>query len=103
VDSLALANEQLHLESAYKNFFRDKNIGFSKYKCKHRCKDSYTTNLANGNIVLDDKYIRLPKLGMVKILIHRRVPSVDIPNQLQLLRDLQGDTMYLYCMSMMKK
>ena len=75
MDSLALANEQLHLESAYKNFFRDKNIGFSKYKCKHRCKDSYTTNLANGNIVLDDKYIRLPKLGMVKILLHRQVPS----------------------------
>jgi len=71
VDSLALANEQLHVESAYKNFFRDKSIGFPKYKCKHRCKDSYTTNLVNGNIVLDDRYIRLPKLGMIKIVVHR--------------------------------
>jgi len=28
VDSLALANVQLHLEKAYKNFFRDPKIGF---------------------------------------------------------------------------
>ena len=29
VDSLALANVQLHLEKAYKNFFRDPKIGYS--------------------------------------------------------------------------
>ncbi len=29
VDSLALANVQLHLEKAYKNFFRDKKSRFS--------------------------------------------------------------------------
>ena len=34
VDSLALANAQLHLETAYKNFFRDKSVGFPKYKSK---------------------------------------------------------------------
>ncbi len=28
VDSLALANVQLHLEKAYKNFFREPKIGF---------------------------------------------------------------------------
>ena len=28
VDSLALANVQLHLEKAYKNFFRDPKVGF---------------------------------------------------------------------------
>ena len=28
VDSLALANVQMHLEKAYKNFFRDPKIGF---------------------------------------------------------------------------
>ena len=27
VDSLALANEQLHLEAAYRNFFRDPSVG----------------------------------------------------------------------------
>ena len=28
VDSLALANAQMNLDKAYKNFFRDKSIGF---------------------------------------------------------------------------
>jgi len=31
VDSLALANTQLHLEAAYRNFFRDKGVGFPKF------------------------------------------------------------------------
>ena len=34
VDSLALANEQLNLQKAYKNYFRDKSTGFPKYKSK---------------------------------------------------------------------
>ena len=34
VDSLALANAQQNLEKAYKNFFRDKSIGFPKFKSK---------------------------------------------------------------------
>ena len=32
VDSLALANVQLHLEKAYKNFFRDPKTGFPDRK-----------------------------------------------------------------------
>ena len=50
VDSLALANVQLHLERAYKNFFRNPAVGFPKYKSKHKSRDSYTTNVVNGNI-----------------------------------------------------
>ena len=34
VDSLALANVQMHLEKAYKNFFRDPKIGFPKFHDK---------------------------------------------------------------------
>ena len=30
VDSLALANAQINLQTAYNNFFRDKSIGFPK-------------------------------------------------------------------------
>ena len=50
VDSLALANAQLHLQTAYVNFFRDNSIGFPKFKSKHRDKKSYTTKcvLKNG-------------------------------------------------------
>jgi len=36
VDSLALANTQLHLETAFRNFFRSIKIGFPKFKSKHR-------------------------------------------------------------------
>ncbi|MDD2496508.1 MAG: helix-turn-helix domain-containing protein, partial [Tissierellia bacterium] len=48
VDSLALANAQLHLETAYKNFFRDPKIGFPKFKSKKSNQFSYTTNNQNG-------------------------------------------------------
>lgn len=71
VDSLALANAQLHLERAYKNFFRDPRIGFPKFKSKHGSKAAYTTNVVNGNIKLDKKHIRLPKAGKVKVKLHR--------------------------------
>ena len=40
VDSLALANVQLHLEKAYKNFFRDPKVGFPRFKSKHHSKNS---------------------------------------------------------------
>ena len=48
IDSLALANVQLHLEKAYKNFFRDPKVGFPRFKSKHHSKNSYTTNVVNG-------------------------------------------------------
>ena len=35
VDSLALSNAQLQLQAAYRNFFRDKKIGFPKFKSKN--------------------------------------------------------------------
>ena len=44
VDSLALANAQLNLNTAYKNFFRDKSVGFPNFKRKHKDRLSYTTN-----------------------------------------------------------
>ena len=32
VDSLALANAQMNLEKSYRNFFRDRSVGFPKSK-----------------------------------------------------------------------
>ena len=46
VDSLALANAQQNLEKAYKNFFRDKSIGFPKFKSKKTNDYSYTNKLS---------------------------------------------------------
>ncbi len=75
VDSLALANVQLHLEAAYKKFFREKNVGFPQFKSKHRSRKSYTTNVVNGNIRLEEGRLRLPKAGEVKIRCHRKIPE----------------------------
>lgn len=75
VDSLALANAQLNLNKAYKNFFRDKAMGFPKFKSKKSNHRSYTTNCVNGNIKVERGYMKLPKLGAVKIKQHRDVPD----------------------------
>ena len=76
VDSLALVNEQVNLERAFRNFF-DGRSEFPKFKSKHKDKLSYTTNSINGNIRFSDdrKKIRLPKLGWVKIKVHRNIPD----------------------------
>ena len=71
VDSLALANAQQNLNKAYKNFFRDKSVGFPKFKSKHKSKASYTTNNQGGNIRIEDGKIKLPKIGFVKLRQHR--------------------------------
>ena len=75
VDSLALANAGLNLETAYNNFFRDSKVGFPKFKRKHDGHNTYITNLVNGNISLEDGYLKLPKLGKVKIKQHRQIPE----------------------------
>ena len=71
VDSLALANVQLHLQTAYKKFFRDKKIGFPKYKSAKHSRKTYTTNNQKGSICVNKKSIKLPKVGIVKAKIHR--------------------------------
>ena len=38
VDSNALCNEQMHLQSAFNNFFKNKKFGFPKFKSKRRTK-----------------------------------------------------------------
>ncbi|MGO5332980.1 IS200/IS605 family element RNA-guided endonuclease TnpB [Enterococcus cecorum] len=74
VDSLALANAQLHLDKAYKNFFRDKSVGFPRFKSKKNPVQSYTTNNQNGTVALiDNKFIKVPKLkSLVRIKLHRQ-------------------------------
>ena len=62
IDSLVLANAQLNLDKAYKNFF-DKTVGFPRFKSKKNPVQSYTTNNQNGTIALiDSKFIKVPKL-----------------------------------------
>ena len=75
VDSLALANAQMNLQTAYNNFFRSPKVGFPKFKSKKKNKNSYTTNNQNGTIRIVDKQIRFPKIGFIKMKQHRIIPS----------------------------
>lgn len=74
VDSLALANVQLHLEAAFRRYFDHTANCFPKFKSKHGSRQSYTTNMVNGNIRIEGNRLRLPKAGKIKIRLHREVP-----------------------------
>ena len=77
VDRLALANAQMNLNTAYRNFFRDKSNGFPKFKSKKNNNFSYTTNNQKGTVYVENGYIKLPKLkSPVKIRQHRSFEGV---------------------------
>lgn len=75
VDSLALANKQMDLQAAFRNTFsksHKKNNGFPKFKSAKHSRKAYTTNNQKGTVaIIDNNYIKLPKVGKVKATIHR--------------------------------
>ena len=75
VDSLALANKQMDLQEAFRNTFsksRKKKNGFPKFKSAKHSRKSYTTNNQKGTVaIIDNKCIKLPKIGKIKAVIHR--------------------------------
>ena len=79
VDSLALANVHLHLQSAFRNRFsktRKNKNGFPKFKSAKHSRKSYTTNNQKGTVAVSTSGIKLPKIGVVKAVIHRK-PGAD--------------------------
>ena len=75
VDSLALANKQLDLQEAFRNCFsksRKKNNRFPRFKSAKHTRKSYTTNNQHGTVAISDHSIKLPKIGHVKAIIHRK-------------------------------
>ena len=74
VDSLALANVQLNLNKAYKSFFQSK-FGFPNFKSK-KAAQSYKTNSQKGLITILEGKIRLPKVGWVRLKLHRQPKGV---------------------------
>ena len=74
VDSLALANAQLQVKVAYKNFF--KGSGFPKFRSKKDNYKSYTTNNQKGSVRIEDNKIKLPKIGFVKVKLHRELLGI---------------------------
>ena len=71
VDSVALQQSLRHLDTAFQNFFKRPIVGFPKFKSKKINKKSYSTI----DISILDGYIRLPKVGYVKMKQHRVIPD----------------------------
>ena len=65
VDKFSLQNSLKDLDKAYKNFFSGR--GYPKFKSKKDNRKSYRTNYTNNNIEFLDKWIKVPKLGRLKI------------------------------------
>lgn len=78
VDSTSLQSSLKDLETAYKKFFKEKS-GFPKFKSKKTNRFSYKTKYTNGNIEYLGKYIKLPKIGIVKIK-DKQIPQGRILN-----------------------
>ena len=73
VDATALQSSLKDLDIAYKNFFRDKSVGFPKFKSKKNNHHSYTTNNQKGTVYIENGYIKVPKLKtMIRIQQHRK-------------------------------
>ena len=76
VDASSLSNTKRTLDEAYKRFFKGLS-NHPNFKSKDG-KNSYTTYNINGNIRLEknDAYIKVPKIGLVKVRVHRKVLGI---------------------------
>ena len=66
VDSIALQQSLRDLDRGFVNFFQ-KRAAHPTFKSKHNHRQSYRTIKQGDNIRIVGKYIKLPKLGFVKI------------------------------------
>ncbi len=78
VDSTALQSSLRDLDMAYQKFFKE-HSGYPKFKSRKTHRFSYKSKYVNGNITYMDKYIKLPKLGLVKTK-NKLVPQGRILN-----------------------
>jgi len=74
VDSTSLQNSANHLDVAFKNFF-SKRAKFPKFKSKKHPQKSYSSQCVNHNIRLEKDMLQLPKLGKVRVKLHRNIPE----------------------------
>ena len=78
----ALQQAVRDLDRAYRNFFRDPGrVGFPRFKSKRAPRQSYRTQNGHGTEVqvVDERHVKLPKLGLVKARVSR-MPEGRIVN-----------------------
>lgn len=78
VDSTALQSSLKDLDNTYQKFFKE-HTGFPNFKSKKTHRYSYKSRYVNDNIKYLGKYIKLPKLGLVKTK-NKLIPQGRIVN-----------------------
>ena len=78
VDSLALANSQMDLKQAFRNYKNNKeHFGKPKFKKKSHAKLTYKTNNQKGTIRIENNKLILPKFKSgIKITLHRLIEGM---------------------------
>ena len=76
VDSIALQQSLRDLDRGFVNFFQ-KRAAHPTFKNKHNRHQSYRTINQGGNIRIVGRYIKLPKLGFVKIRQSMEVGKIN--------------------------
>ena len=76
VDSIALQQSLRDLDQGFVNFFQ-KRAGYPRFKSKHNNHQSYRTMNQNNKIRIVGKYIKLPKLGYVKIRQYMEIGHIN--------------------------
>lgn len=76
IDSSALQQSLRDLDRAFTNFFQ-KRASYPTFKSKHDSRQSYRTPIINNNIRIEGNYLKLPKLGYVKIKQSMEVGKIN--------------------------
>lgn len=75
-DSIALQKAVENVNDSYMRYYKKQN-GEPRFKSKKNPVQSYTTKYVHGNIVVLDKHIKLPKLGLVRLAKSREVAALS--------------------------
>ena len=73
-DSAALSREYLEVNNAFRNFYSGR-AKRPRFHSKHSDRQSYSTNNQGGNIRFEGNKIKLPKIGLVKLKLSKKIPS----------------------------
>ena len=76
VDAIALQQSLKDLDRAYQNFFK-KIARFPQFKSKHNNRHSYRTLNQKDGIRIVGNYLKLPKLGYVKVIQSMEVGHIN--------------------------
>lgn len=76
VDCFALCNAQMNLMQAFRNHKRNPKHFRAPHFKSRRNRQSYSTNNQRNKIRIENGKLRLPKVGWIKIVAHRKIEGI---------------------------